>query len=212
MTEHNENEPDRQWFTLTEAAKYLGVHSTTLRRWANQGDIPITLTPGGHRRFQRADLEMFAAEHRRLKTVGGLEQVWTQQAMVETRQRLVQAQDTGWLTPFSDADREHKRQLGRRLMGLLMQYLAAAHPDEALLTEAQAIGQAHADNALSMGLSLADALQILEFFRETLVEVSLYLPETAPVRPEANRNLLRRVSVVLNFVQRGLVERYIAVR
>ena len=196
------------WLSLTEAAHYLNVHPTTLRRWANQGEIPTTVTPGGHRRFQRADLDAFAAEHRRLKTVGGLERVWSQEALEQTRQRIGQPPRENWLAAFNEEDRERKRQMGRRLMGVTMQYIAAAAQDEALLAEAYGIGRAHADDALHLGLSLSEALQILQFFRDTLVEVSVYLPESAPVRAEAGLKVMRRVNAVMNAVQQGLVERY----
>lgn len=201
-----------EWMALAEAAQYLNVHPTTLRRWANNGEIPTTVTPGGHRRFQRADLEAFAAEHRRLKTVGGLERIWSQNAFQETRQRIGHAEGGNWLAAFNDADREHKRQMGRRLMGLTMQYIAAPQPDETLLAEAHAIGVAHAENALGLGMGLADALQILQFFRDTLVEVAVDLPASTAVRTEASLNVLRRVNTVMNAVQRGLAERYEADR
>lgn len=208
MSKNDMEESKTEWLALTKAAQYLGVHPTTLRRWAYQGAIPTSLTHGGHRRFQRADLEAFATDRRRLKTVVGLEELWSRQAMWETRQRLVQVQAAGWLTPFTETDREQKRQMGRRLMGITLQYIAADHSEDGLLNEAQAIGRAHAENAIAAGVSLADALQILQFFRETLVEVSIGLPETLAVRPQASLKLLRRVNTVLNAVERGLAEQY----
>lgn len=52
-------------FDLTprEAAEILGVHHTTLKRWADAGLIPHIRTPGGWRRFRRADVEEFIQEH-----------------------------------------------------------------------------------------------------------------------------------------------------
>lgn len=42
---------------LTEAAKHLGVHPDTLRRWANAGKIKVAgKTPGGHRLFELSDI------------------------------------------------------------------------------------------------------------------------------------------------------------
>jgi len=46
----------KEWLSLSEASALLGVHPTTVRRWADSGDIPCLRTPGGHRRFRAADL------------------------------------------------------------------------------------------------------------------------------------------------------------
>jgi excisionase family DNA binding protein len=50
-------EPD--WMTLGQAAKYLGVAQSTIRKWSDQGRLPAFYTPGGHRRYRRGDLEIF---------------------------------------------------------------------------------------------------------------------------------------------------------
>ncbi len=52
-------EPD--WLTLGQAAKYLGVAQSTIRKWSDQGLLPAFYTPGGHRRFRRRDLDSFLA-------------------------------------------------------------------------------------------------------------------------------------------------------
>jgi excisionase family DNA binding protein len=50
-------EPD--WLTLGQAAKYLGVAQSTIRKWSDQGRVPAFYTPGGHRRYRRGDLDAF---------------------------------------------------------------------------------------------------------------------------------------------------------
>ena len=45
------------WLTLGQAAKYLGVAQSTIRKWSDQGLVPAFYTPGGHRRFRRRDLD-----------------------------------------------------------------------------------------------------------------------------------------------------------
>ena len=50
-------EPD--WLTLGQAAKFLGVAQSTIRKWSDQGRVPAFYTPGGHRRYRRRDLETF---------------------------------------------------------------------------------------------------------------------------------------------------------
>ena len=45
--------------TLGQAAKFLGVAQSTIRKWSDHGRIPTFYTPGGHRRYRRGDLETF---------------------------------------------------------------------------------------------------------------------------------------------------------
>src|SRR5947207_13853937 len=51
------SEPD--WLTLGQAAKFLGVAQSTIRKWSDQGPVPAFYRPGGHRRYRRRDLETF---------------------------------------------------------------------------------------------------------------------------------------------------------
>ncbi len=51
------SEPD--WLRLGQAARYLGVAQSTLRKWSDLGRVPAFYTPGGHRRYRRRDLDAF---------------------------------------------------------------------------------------------------------------------------------------------------------
>ena len=55
-------EPD--WLTLGQAAKYLGVAQSTIRKWSDGGRLTAFYTPGGHRRFRRGDLDSFVGSSR----------------------------------------------------------------------------------------------------------------------------------------------------
>src|SRR5436309_11443586 len=46
-----------EWMTLGQAAKYLGVAQSTIRKWSDLGRVPAFYTPGGHRRYRRSDLD-----------------------------------------------------------------------------------------------------------------------------------------------------------
>jgi excisionase family DNA binding protein len=50
---------DSEWLTLGQTARFLGVAQSTIRTWSDQARLPAFYTPGGHRRFRRADLEAF---------------------------------------------------------------------------------------------------------------------------------------------------------
>ena len=47
---------ERSWLSTAEASRALGVHPDTLRRWADAGHVPVFVTPGNHRRFDRRDI------------------------------------------------------------------------------------------------------------------------------------------------------------
>src|SRR6185436_12026152 len=50
---------ESDWLTLGQAAKYLGVAQSTIRKWSDLGRVPAFYTPGGHRRYRRGDLDAF---------------------------------------------------------------------------------------------------------------------------------------------------------
>ena len=50
--------PD-DWLTLGQAAQYLGVAQSTMRKWTDSGRVSTFKTPGGHRRYRRSELDQF---------------------------------------------------------------------------------------------------------------------------------------------------------
>jgi DNA-binding transcriptional MerR regulator len=68
--------PDRDFFTMAEAARLASVPPHTLRYWETRfGDLRPSRLAGGHRRYTRADLELILEikdlVHRRKMTVAG---------------------------------------------------------------------------------------------------------------------------------------------
>jgi len=45
------------WLRLSETTRLLGVSPNTLRRWSDAGRLACYRSPGGHRRYRRADIE-----------------------------------------------------------------------------------------------------------------------------------------------------------
>ena len=53
-----------EWITLHEAAQLLGVHPATVRHWSDEGRLPVYRTSGGHRRYKRDEVELWARSAR----------------------------------------------------------------------------------------------------------------------------------------------------
>ncbi|MDH6097793.1 MerR family DNA-binding transcriptional regulator, partial [Anabaenopsis sp. FSS-46] len=58
-----------QHITPKEAAKILGVHVSSLRRWENEGKLKAIRTPGGQRRFILEEVEKIGGIPRTITTI-----------------------------------------------------------------------------------------------------------------------------------------------
>lgn len=54
-------------YSITEAAKFLGVDISTLRRWEDAGKIKPERTPGGHRRYDKDMLISLSNKKKNIK-------------------------------------------------------------------------------------------------------------------------------------------------
>lgn len=200
-------EPQR-WLSIGEAAALLSVHVTTLRRWADDGQIPCTITPGGHRRFSSRDITQFIEQQRLVARKGDIEQTWAEAALTVTRQSLAEHKDERWLGTNGGWREEHRR-LGRQLMGMTMQFISAADDEvDHFLNEARQIGRRYAEIARRTNLPLADSLSASLFFRDMLIETVFHLPETVRIRPESTARLLHRINTLLNTVHLTIAQAY----
>jgi excisionase family DNA binding protein len=194
-----------KWLSLAEASEMLGVHPTTLRRWADNGDIPVRLTPGKHRRFLELDVEAFLKRKAHQETE---HRAWGDYALVQTRQRLVTEPAPRWLTAFGSDARNEERELGRRLLGLIIQHMSVPDDDERLLIEARSIAARYAQNCILANLSAAEGLEATTFFRDTMTELALQMPQIAELGAEAPLRVLRKLNQVFNVLQISLIEYY----
>ena len=196
------------WLSLGEAARRLNVHPTTLRRWASNGDIPVMMTPGGHRRFAAADVDRIAHSQHDVQRIPDIKAVFTSEALQKTRNEIAQPERQAWLTRFTDEERARHRQLGKRLMGVMLQYVSQQDDVTELVDEARRIGIEYGKMALRMRSPLTEALKASMFFRDALVDTTLHLPEKVRIRSEAKSRLLHRINEILNTVQLAIAEVY----
>jgi excisionase family DNA binding protein len=57
-------EATHKFLNVSEAADFLGVSAASLRKWSDQGLVPVYRTPGGQRRYSPGDLDEFLASMR----------------------------------------------------------------------------------------------------------------------------------------------------
>ena len=170
MTPTSSKKPSSNWLGLSEAADLLGVHPGTLRRWSNDGEIRCTRTPGGHRRFLEADIQSFL-EAREEPSSPEAPEVFVQTLISQTRHEMSNehVQTQRWHAAFDADDRATRRESGRLLLGMALQYTLRTTGREAILERGQQIGAEYGQDAAQRGLSIVDTVRAFFFFRETLI-------------------------------------------
>lgn len=167
--------PDRkEWFSLTEASALLGVHPTTLRRWADAGSIPCLRTPGGHRRFQMSDLTAWM-QGMQTTSLAPRPETLVQSAVGYTRQEMALQRVSGesWYMAFEEEEeRQQMRDTGRKLFGLAIQYMGRTRDHEPILHEGRHIGKFFGQQCAERGVSLVDTVRAQFFFRESLLRAA----------------------------------------
>lgn len=199
---------DTQWLTLTEAADALRVHPTTLRRWADSGQIPVFLTPGGHRRFAMSDVKDIAARRHSVRRVGPVERIWAEQALKQARMKLAEQEQSRWMKIQDDRGRDRHRNMGQQLMGLILDFLTSEEEDESLVRRAREFGRHYGRASRELRLPLTEALQAAMFFRDTLTTTAVQLPENIRIPTGSQVRLVNRIGRIVNEVQLGVADAY----
>lgn len=201
-----------EWVGLGEAAEILGVHPTTVRAWADKGDLPSRRTPGGHRRFRRSDLEQW---ERAPASEPAEAQVMVQSALGRTRMQVGGGQlaDLPWYQGIDDDARQFHRSMGRELLTQLNRYLTDPEQQASALAEVQRIGGQYGQVAFQQNLTLAQAVQAFFFFRDVLIDSVIQLAETLSLRtPHEWGEKLQTVNRFTDTVLIALIDGYEAQR
>ncbi len=208
MTETDQTE----WLSLSEASELVGVHPSTLRRWADAGTIQCTRTPGGHRRFRREVLERYLtskeaeedSEHRDVADLTHAEMLEEEGVAIEAMMRRQ------WHEPFVEAEVVGRmRELGQRLLGLLIQYLTRQEEDERFLKEGREIGYDYGHESYAANIELLDAVEAFLYFRTNFAQTASQMPATAKLTDgRESIRLHRRIDRFMNSILIGLIAAY----
>ena len=158
------------WVTLNRACEVLGVDESTLRRWADAGRLRVYRTPGGHRRFSLANLQEMVAGDGRHRNSDEVERL----TVAKIRRQLQRARQHGdsWYASLSETHRQELRDLGRRLVEIVGEYLDKRSHRGALLDEALDIGAAYGRVLIDADLPLPSAVGAYIGFRKTMDETT----------------------------------------
>jgi excisionase family DNA binding protein len=193
---------DVKWLSLQEASEILGVHPSTLRQWADAGKIPTVRTPGKHRRFAESDVRALL-EPEPLQPPGV--QLLVQSALGRTRLEVGggKLNEQSWYQRFDEADKVEHRELGRKLLSLVIQYLTQPSDRLAVLEEARALGRSYGERSLVSKLTLTESVRAFLYFQDFLMDGVVQMSET--MKQRANIDLVSTHQQINTFINEVLV-------
>ncbi len=188
------------WVSLSEAAKILGAHPSTVRSWADRGELPSQRTPGGHRRFRRADLMQWLADQN--APASAEVQILVQSAMGRARFEIGDGQlaRADWYQRLDEQAREAMSLHGRKLMECLQHYLAS---DEGL-EQAHEIGLQYATTIRNQHLSLKQAVEGFFTFNDFIFDAMIQMTELT----HPGGNAIHKVYAFTKTVILALIDAY----
>jgi excisionase family DNA binding protein len=159
------------WLSLKEASELLGIHFTTLRKWADEGVIRVFRTPGGHRRFSVTDLRRFLESRASQESPSDAESL-VDAAVGQVRAEIERMRDDHmkWAQTLTAEGRDMTRQRGRQLFSLAITYVVKPAQRDHLLGEGRRLGFEYGIEAALGGMPLVEAGRAVQFFRSQLTK------------------------------------------
>ncbi|HEX9090275.1 MAG TPA: helix-turn-helix domain-containing protein [Anaerolineales bacterium] len=200
-----------EWLSLSQAAKQLGVHPSTVRAWADHGYLPSQRTQGGHRRFRRSDIDL--RMHTRYESsTPEATSVYTN-VLRNTRIQISESnlEAEKWYRKMDNEAREQYRLSGRSLVEGLVGHLTTSA--DGLEAEARSLGYEYASRGQRVGLTSVEAAHAFQFFRTAVMDAILTAYENADVRsPQIWSDLLRKINSFSDQIMITLLDTYEALQ
>jgi excisionase family DNA binding protein len=196
-----------EWLSLSEAAKQLGVHPSTVRAWADHGYLPSQRTQGGHRRFRRSDVDI--RMHTRYEEQTPEATSIYANVLRNTRIQINEShlEEEKWYQKMDEEARQQYRLSGRSLVQGLIGYLTS--DEDGLEAEARSLGYEYASRGQRVGLSSMEAAHAFQFFRTSVLEAVLTAYENADVRsPKVWADLFRKMNAFSDLIIITLLDNY----
>jgi excisionase family DNA binding protein len=169
----------KEWLSLKGAADLLGVHPSTVRKWSNDGKLPVYRTSGGHRRYKAHEIELWKQSHDRPENADYDHMIQRALQVMHLQTRAGQLDLQEWYFKLPPEARDQYRATGRQLAQGMMTFLAT--PQKEGIAEAAAMGTDYGARSRKYGLTQLEAVQAVLFFRNLLLEAMITVYEEARV-------------------------------
>ena len=180
-------QPPRQtWLTLGAASEQLGVSESTIRRWADAGEIRSYRTNGGHRRILEEDLLAIVANAGAAAAARDTDRI-SDIALGRVKRRITRGRQGHSLDHFATMSPDaidRLRLLGRQVVDLFARYIASDSKKERFSEDARTIGREYGRSLVSEKVGLTAAVATFNSMRRSLEETASQIASEAGLSAE----------------------------
>lgn len=197
------------WLTLGAASQLLGVSESTIRRWADAGEIRSYRTTGGHRRILEEDLQHMVAGSGHGAPADS-ERV-SDLALARVKRRFSRGRRAHSFPVFDDLGdeaRDRLRMLGRQLVDLFARYITSGRRKERFADDARLIGREYGRILVSVGVGLTAAVSTFNALRHSLEETASQIASEASLSTEDAVEAIENILSLADVVLEGMAEVY----
>ncbi|MFC2066072.1 helix-turn-helix domain-containing protein [Chloroflexota bacterium] len=160
---------------IGDASRILGVSEAALRQWTDEGKVKAFVTPGGHRRYSRADLKKFMTAHPRMLGVRDL--VYEIEETVALHREIGRKflGSASWHSKLSHESLDQLADQGRCFLSLIVKYITEPSKREETVRLARQLGHDMGETLAIHGLPLTDSVEAFLMHREPVMNASTKL-------------------------------------
>ena len=187
---------------ISEASQILGVSEAALRQWTDEGKIRAFITPGGHRRYAKAELKRFMGSHHRVLGIKDLVIELENTTNLLGEVARTSPSTTVWYNKLSKDSQEDLARLGRSLLNLIVRYVTEPAKREETVELARDVGRGFGETLAKSGLPLINSVEAFILNRYPIMNAATHLLQK---REAFTRRVVEAIPLVAQVMDEALV-------
>jgi len=188
--------------SISEASRMLGVSEATLRQWTDEGKIRAFITPGGHRRYNKAELRGFIGKQQRVHGIKDLVAKIEGAPSLQRELAHTHFSTTSWYNKLDSESQRHLAESGKQLLRLVIRYITEPLKRTEIEELARNVGSDFGEQVSKLGLSLTESVEAFTLHRNPVVNAAADLMKR---REALNERAVEALPLVTHIMDETLI-------
>ncbi len=187
---------------ISEASRILGVSEAALRQWTDEGKIKAFITPGGHRRYSKAELKKFMSAQPRMLGMKDLVLELEDTAPILREIARALLKNKPWYEKLDAESGGHLADLGRRLLNLIIKYISEPSRRTETIGLVREVGHDFGETLSRLSLPLTDSVEAFILHRDPIMNAVTHLMKK---RETFTGRIVEAIPIVARVMDEALV-------